>query len=95
MVWTGDAKYKSLSGGKPANADLYQLLAYCIALGLPEGLLIHGTHTTPRSHVYVAHSVNVELHVQELNVNAPTAEIDKQVREIAKRIEGAVGDKAH
>src|SRR5205085_1601938 len=37
-----DAKYKSLVDAKTMpNADAYQMLAYCIGLGLPEGFLIY------------------------------------------------------
>jgi 5-methylcytosine-specific restriction enzyme subunit McrC len=47
-----DAKYKSVAKGA-RSADAYQMLAYCTALGLPEGYLIYakdigqaaGTHT--------------------------------------------------
>lgn len=41
-VFAGDAKYKNLSGKSSVpNADLYQMLAYAAALGLPGGLLIY------------------------------------------------------
>ena len=41
-VFVGDAKYKNLSSASTApNADLYQVLAYATALGLPGGLLIY------------------------------------------------------
>lgn len=41
-VFVGDAKYKNLSGTSSVpNADLYQMLAYSAALGLPGGLLIY------------------------------------------------------
>jgi 5-methylcytosine-specific restriction enzyme subunit McrC len=39
--WIGDAKYKRLPWGAYANADLYQLLAYSIALKLEGGTLIY------------------------------------------------------
>ncbi|MFC6088531.1 McrC family protein [Saccharothrix lopnurensis] len=37
-----DVKYKRLDRG-PGNADLYQAHAYCTALGVPFGLLVHAT----------------------------------------------------
>ena len=40
-VFVGDAKYKRLRGNDIPNADLYQLLAYTTALGLPRGLLVY------------------------------------------------------
>jgi 5-methylcytosine-specific restriction enzyme subunit McrC len=36
-----DAKYKAESPSGYPNADLYQMLAYCTALGLPRGHLIY------------------------------------------------------
>jgi 5-methylcytosine-specific restriction enzyme subunit McrC len=37
----GDAKYKEPDDQRPSNEDLYQLLAYCVSLGLRRGLLIY------------------------------------------------------
>lgn len=36
-----DCKYKRIKEGEFKNADLYQMLAYCTALGLPRGALIY------------------------------------------------------
>ena len=41
VAWVGDAKYKRLPPGAYRNADLYQLLAYAVALDLPGGTLIY------------------------------------------------------
>ena len=40
-TFVGDAKYKRVEDRRVPNADLYQLLAYTIALDLPGGLLIY------------------------------------------------------
>ena len=45
----GDAKYKRLAPVDWPHADLYQLLAYCVALRLSRGLLIYAEAGTPRS----------------------------------------------
>jgi len=37
VLWVGDVKYKRLPAATYLNADLYQLLAYVVALGLPKG----------------------------------------------------------
>ena len=39
--FVGDAKYKNLTGDRVPNPDLYQMLSYVTALGLPGGLLIY------------------------------------------------------
>ena len=40
-TFVGDAKYKNLTGRRVPNSDLYQMLAYATALGLPGGLLVY------------------------------------------------------
>lgn len=46
-VLVADCKYKRLGAGEHQHHDLYQLLAYCTALGLDRGLLIYPQHLTP------------------------------------------------
>jgi hypothetical protein len=38
----GDVKYKDAPPGGVVHADLYQLLSYVVASGLPGGLLVYG-----------------------------------------------------
>ena len=40
-LFVGDAKYKNVTGARVPHADLYQLLSYVTALGLPGGLLVY------------------------------------------------------
>lgn len=55
-----DAKYKEPANGQPVE-DLYQMLAYCVTLGLPAGLLIYGgPHPLPHQTVRRA-GVRIEL----------------------------------
>ncbi len=46
-----DSKYKDLDPGKWSHADLYQLLAYCVSLGLPAGLLIYASNRPLERHI--------------------------------------------
>lgn len=64
-----DAKYKAIDAGVMRNGDAYQMLAYCIAYGLPRGYLIYArdsgevsrTHLIPRSgHRIVVSAIDVE-----------------------------------
>lgn len=51
-VFVGDIKYKRTSNGAVPNADLYQVLAYATALGLPSGLLLYAAgEAEPVRHV--------------------------------------------
>ena len=40
-TFVGDAKYKRLAPAGFEHADVYQMLAYCTAVGLPSGLLVY------------------------------------------------------
>jgi 5-methylcytosine-specific restriction enzyme subunit McrC len=71
-----DAKYKSLvDKATMPNADAYQMLAYCIGLGLPRGFLVYAKDAgeKPRNHIVKRHgyqiivrSVDVEKEPQAL-----------------------------
>jgi hypothetical protein len=41
-TFVGDVKYKHAPPGGVVHADLYQLLSYVVASGLPGGLLVYG-----------------------------------------------------
>lgn len=63
-----DTKYKRLAPGDHRNADLYQMVAYCTALGLPRGALIYPRHLAPvaatvaiRNAPMLIHEVTVDL----------------------------------
>ncbi|MFG2286192.1 hypothetical protein ACGFOU_09035 [Streptomyces sp. NPDC048595] len=51
-----DAKYKAEKRGGYPDADLYQMLAYCTALGLPEGHLIYAKGNVPHASHRVRHA---------------------------------------
>ncbi|MEU7044721.1 restriction endonuclease [Streptomyces varsoviensis] len=65
LVWYGrrgspravaDAKYKAEKPEGFPDADLYQMLAYCTALGLPEGHLIYARGYEPSARHRVRHA---------------------------------------
>jgi McrBC 5-methylcytosine restriction system component len=59
-----DAKYKSLvEKSTMPNADAYQMLAYCIALGLPRGFLIYAKDAgeRPRNHTIKRHGYQIAV----------------------------------
>ena len=78
--FVGDVKYKR-DTGPGHETDLYQLLAYATATGLPEATLIyaHGPQT-PISH-QVRHT-GVTLHLRHLDLSVPPREVLQQVRRI-------------
>lgn len=80
-----DAKYKA---GRPEgypNADLYQILAYCTVLGLPEGHLIYAKgNEQPMAHTVSRAGITIHCHALDLGL-APT-ELLGQVGRLASTI---------
>jgi 5-methylcytosine-specific restriction enzyme subunit McrC len=81
-VFVGDAKYKETERGEVD--DLYQLLAYCVATGLPEGLLVYADARTPMGHQVVLGGPR--LHVESVDLALPRAALMARCREIAGRV---------
>jgi 5-methylcytosine-specific restriction enzyme subunit McrC len=82
-VFVGDAKYKVTTKG--VIDDLYQLLAYCSATDLRDGLLIYAEQPKgPMTH-RVVHG-GPHLHVEALNVEAPRPALLARCTELADRI---------
>jgi len=80
-VAVGDAKYKRLDLADMPNADLYQLLAYCVSLGLKRGLLIYATHEEPS--VEVVRRADIELHVDGVDLSLQPDAMVSQARRVA------------
>jgi 5-methylcytosine-specific restriction enzyme subunit McrC len=83
--WIGDAKYKRLPSGAYSNADLYQLLAYAIALKLEGGTLIYAADEGVRRAEHVVLEAGKRLRVEALDLTAPPTAILRQVRDIGER----------
>ncbi len=76
-----DAKYKELTPGRWPHADLYQLLAYCVSLGLANGLLIYASKHPFESHL-VKH-VGVALHVVGIEMTRSPRDLEMRARKVA------------
>jgi 5-methylcytosine-specific restriction enzyme subunit McrC len=83
-----DAKYKSLVERKTMpNADAYQMLAYCITVGLPRGHLIYAKgEADSRRHIVVRHPYEIDVHA--LDVEAQPTELLRQIENLAASIAG-------
>ncbi|MGA6874735.1 hypothetical protein ACO8D0_22940 [Streptomyces pratensis] len=81
-----DAKYTFLRGAAPPVEHLYQLLAYCTALGLTHGHLVYAATTSgpaPTDHVIRRSPVTITAHA--LNLNEPPAALLAQTAALAAR----------
>jgi 5-methylcytosine-specific restriction enzyme subunit McrC len=83
--FVGDAKYKRISVSGIKHPDLYQLLAYVIALDLPAGLLIYAAgeaesveHTVPQA--------GKRLEVTTIDLSGTPSEILGRVNRLAGRV---------
>ncbi|WP_370969962.1 McrC family protein [Amycolatopsis sp. cg9] len=76
-----DAKYK----GKRNNDNLFQMLAYCTALGLRQGHLVYAKGAEPLAIYEVRHG-GVELFVHSLDLTAPRQALLASIDRIADRI---------
>lgn len=77
-----DAKYKAEKPGGYPDADLYQMLAYCTALGLPEGHLVYARGNAPHVAHRVRHAGTV-IHQHALDLDQPPAGLLADVRRLA------------
>jgi 5-methylcytosine-specific restriction enzyme subunit McrC len=82
-IAVGDAKYKQTNHGK--EDDLYQLLAYCIAAGLPAGTLVYADGPIDGVIHQVRHG-GPQLEVIGIDLAASHRQIDAALRLIALRL---------
>jgi 5-methylcytosine-specific restriction enzyme subunit McrC len=78
-----DTKYKLLGdAGKASNADVYQLMAYCVRLGLDTGHLLYadgGSQPAP----YKIRGREVVVAVHRLDLTLPLPQLEQKVRAFA------------
>lgn len=84
-----DAKYKRVRDTALPHSDLYQMLAYCTALGLPEGHLVYASGDAPR--IYTVREAGIRLNTWALDLSKPTNEILEQVAVIADAVASTRG----
>jgi 5-methylcytosine-specific restriction enzyme subunit McrC len=80
-----DAKYKAEKPDGFPDADLYQMLAYCTALGLTDGHLIYAKGNAEHAAHRVRHT-GITLHQHTLELNQPPAGLLAEVETLAERL---------
>ena len=85
-TFVGDAKYKRIENQQVPNADLYQLLAYVTALGLPGGMLIYAKGEAEPVIHEIRH-LGKRLEVVALDLSGSLDEILTRGRCLAKRVQ--------
>lgn len=80
-----DAKYKAAKPAGFPEADLYQMLAYCTALRLPQGHLIYAQGNEQPAHYHLRHC-DIQIICHTLDLAEPPAELLAQINRIAHTI---------
>ncbi len=80
-----DAKYKAEKPSGYPDADLYQMLAYCTALGLREGHLVYAKGHAGHAAHRVRHA-GIVLHQHALDLDQDPAGLLADVAEVAARM---------
>ncbi len=89
-----DAKYKAEKPAGYPNADVYQMLAYCLRHGVDSGHLIYAAgNETPARYVIETAGVTVVCHALDLDTSPPdlSAQIGRIVEEAGLRRNVLVG----
>ncbi len=81
-LFVGDAKYKSLKSRDFEHADIYQMLAYCTAADLAEGLLVYAAGEDKPREYRIKH-VGKTVEVASLNLGGSPEAILSEVRRLA------------
>jgi 5-methylcytosine-specific restriction enzyme subunit McrC len=80
-----DAKYKDPSDGSAADADLYQVVAYCAGLGVRRAILVHATDAA--SARLIIASGTIEVTITGLDLAAPLPSLRAQIAALADLID--------
>ncbi|GAB3360198.1 McrC family protein [Amycolatopsis echigonensis] len=84
-----DAKYKAEKPEGFPDADLYQMLAYCTALGLPAGHLVYAKGAAEQASHQVKHA-GITIHQHALDLELPPAELRQSMDKLARLVAPAI-----
>lgn len=86
-----DAKYKSLVDKKTMpNADAYQMLAYCIGLGLPRGFLVYAKDSGERTANHSIKRHSYEIRVRSVDVEKEPRALLGDIAQLSDEIAGVL-----
>ncbi len=87
VLAVADAKYKLLEDdGSFPNADVYQLITYCLRLGLPVGHLVYAGSGPDKPDQYMIRRAGVTLLVHAIDLQADLSGVEAQVRALYARL---------
>jgi 5-methylcytosine-specific restriction enzyme subunit McrC len=80
-----DIKYKATSVDEVPNADMYQVMAYCLGFDVRPGFLVYAAGNERPGHHKVLHS-DIEIVITALDVSGQPNTILESVRAVADHI---------
>ena len=92
LAWVGDAKYKRLSPAGYQNADVYQMLAYLIATGLPSVTLTYAADAGLTSTSHEIEDAARTVRIRTLDLREPPRVILREVASLAEQIQIGVAE---
>jgi 5-methylcytosine-specific restriction enzyme subunit McrC len=81
-----DAKYKAIDAGVMRNGDAYQMLAYCIAYGLPRGHLVYARDSGEVSRTHVVGGSGHRIVVSAIDVEQEPEAVLSEVAALAAAV---------
>ncbi len=83
--FVGDVKYKRIDIDGAKNSDLYQILSYCVAANLPNGMLIYA-HGEAEQVTHAIVHLGKRIEVRTLDLSGAPDQILGQIGHIADRV---------
>lgn len=81
-----DAKYKAIDEGRLRHDDAYQMLAYCVAYGLPRGYLVYAKDSGAEARTHRIRHLDKEIIVTALDVGLEPEKLLAEVQALADRV---------
>ena len=81
-----DAKYKAIDEGIMRHRDAYQMLAYCVAYGLPRGYLVYAKDSGVESRTHRIRNLDCEIVVTAIDVEQEPRDVLTQVEALAAQV---------
>lgn len=86
IALVGDTKYKKLDDAGHKHADLYQMLAYCTALGVDTGVLIYPRHNADIATSIAVRNSPIRLRETTIDLGGDIAQIGHELDTLAARM---------
>jgi len=81
-----DTKYKNIDDTRPADADFYQMVSYCLSQNVARGVLVYPTRGGAPDRSFTIRNAQITVHTRFVNLDVPAANFAAMCAEMAARI---------